>query len=108
MKNLSLKSLLDVAWRRFELYCNKQDISLDSQDVFIKLQEELGELAEAYLIKQGKVAKRKSLDKMKSQRSLSRELVDVLGLLLVFAKLEEVNVEKHWLEKWDDGILKEK
>lgn len=65
----------------------------------LKLQEELGELAQAYLNATGR-NRRAPESEEQGKRALAQELADVISYLLLFAGRIDIDVEKAIQKKW--------
>ena len=80
-------------------YAKKNSIDR-SQDWFLfKLQEEMGELTKAYVNYKGLGRKTdKTHEQLKTD--LANELADVLGHVLLFAKHNQIDLDKAIKEKW--------
>lgn len=65
----------------------------------LKLQEEVGELIQAYLQMRGQ-ARRKEKSPEELTEQFHKEIADVLGQLLLLAKQHGVDVEEQMEEKW--------
>jgi NTP pyrophosphatase (non-canonical NTP hydrolase) len=82
-----------------DVYAKKFGIRRDANWYILKLQEEMGELIQSYLMMTGKARK-----KNKSQEQISedfhKEMADVFCHILLLAKHHKVNLEKEVEEKW--------
>lgn len=80
-------------------YAQKNSINRTQDWFLFKLQEELGELTKAYVNFKGLGRKNdKSPEQLKSE--LADELADVLGHVLLFAKHNDIDLEKSFAAKW--------
>ena len=80
-------------------YAKKFDIKRDDSWFVLKLQEEMGELIQSYMMLSGKGRKKGKLtDEIKHE--FESEVADVLGQLLLLAKHFKVNIERIVNEKW--------
>lgn len=66
--------------------------------IVFKLQEELGELTQAYLAATGR--SRHRLDGIEAQAALSAEIADVLGFVLALAERLGIDADAALAEKW--------
>ena len=66
--------------------------------IVFKLQEELGELTQAYLAATGR--SRHRLDGADARAALSAEIADVLGFVLALAERLEIDAEAAVAQKW--------
>jgi NTP pyrophosphatase (non-canonical NTP hydrolase) len=79
----------------------KRDKIKNSEDYLIlKLTEELGEFVQSFLVHKKRCRPAKYLSPKKSKKELSKELSDVLGLVLVIAKKLDIDVEEALVKKW--------
>lgn len=80
-------------------YTTKFDINRDSDWFVLKLQEELGELIQSYLMLIGQArAKGKTEEEIKSD--FESELADVFCHVLLLSKHYVIDIEKVVHEKW--------
>lgn len=80
-------------------YVRKIGIERNPDWFILKLQEELGELTQAYMKVKGQArANGKSQDELR--QALAEEVADVLCHTLLFAKHNGVDLEKSVKEKW--------
>ena len=80
-------------------YTKKFNISRDNNWLVLKLQEELGELTQSYLMLQGQArAKGKTAEQL--QDDFHKEIADVFCHVLLLANYNKVNLEKEINEKW--------
>jgi NTP pyrophosphatase (non-canonical NTP hydrolase) len=97
----SLKALQDDFVRVSENYGKMFDIKRDDLWALTKMSEELGELSQAYLRLHGRA--RIPENKGDLHLAFEDEVADVLGQLLIFARMQNVDlaaaVERKWF-KW--------
>lgn len=80
-------------------YSKKFEFERDSDWFVLKLQEELGELIQAYLMVQGKARKKgKSPEEIKD--NFENEVADVLAHTLLLARHFHVDLDKIFEGKW--------
>jgi len=80
-------------------YAETFGIERDAAWFLLKLQEEIGELTQAYLMLSGGArAKGKSAEEM--QADFQREAADVFCHVLLLAKFHNIDLEKEIGEKW--------
>jgi NTP pyrophosphatase (non-canonical NTP hydrolase) len=82
-----------------KIYSKRFDIDRDGNWFVLKLQEEMGELIQSYLmmIKQGR-HKGKSPEEIKD--NFRKEVADVFSHVLLLAKFYKIDLEKEVGEKW--------
>lgn len=105
---MNLKTLIDKIELVSDAYSRKFSISRDKLWYLLKLQEEMGELTQAYLSMSGRGRhKNKTADEMKA--AFENEVADVLCHTLLLAQSEGVDlkkaVEKKWLKRLDTKIV---
>lgn len=80
-----------------DIYAQKYDINRSGDWYLLKLQEEIGELTQAYLDATGR--SRRAADE-EAHKALRREMADVLGMLLLLARAEDVDLDEAVQDKW--------
>ena len=80
-------------------YIKKFKIKRNSDWIILKLQEELGELIQSYLMMIGQ-ARHKGKTKAELIQSFNEEVADVFCHVLLLAKFHKVDLEKEVKEKW--------
>ncbi len=82
-----------------QIYAAKFNIERDATWFVLKLQEEVGELIQSYLMLAGKArAKGKSPEEIQSE--FHKEVADVFCQTLLLARFYDVDLEKEIEEKW--------
>lgn len=80
-------------------YAEKFGIYRDSDWYILKLQEEIGELVQSYLMMIGQ-ARSKEKTARELRESFENEIADVLCHILLLAKHHNVDIEKNISQKW--------
>lgn len=82
-----------------DVYAKKFGIRRDSNWYILKLQEEMGELIQSYLMMTGRGRQK---DKTKDQitEDFHKEMADVFCHVLLLARHHKINLEKEVEEKW--------
>jgi NTP pyrophosphatase (non-canonical NTP hydrolase) len=101
--------MLDELARRFEQastrYADEHGIERDADWFLLKLQEEMGELTQAWNRISGR-GRRKGRSDHDMARDLADETADVLGHILLFAHRNQLDlaaaIERKWLFSPDD------
>ena len=86
-----------------EIFLNnlkRDNIEVSDDYLILKLTEELGEFVQSYIVHKKQCRPEKYLSSEKSKRELSKELSDVLGLLLVISKTLDIDIEEALIKKW--------
>jgi len=89
-----------------ENYSKKIHFERDSDWFVLKLQEELGELIQAYLMVKGE-ARQKGKSKEQIREDFENEVADVLAHTLLLAKHFHVDLDKVFEGKWVTWAQKE-
>jgi NTP pyrophosphatase (non-canonical NTP hydrolase) len=96
---MNIVSLTEEVEKVSKNYSKKFNIKRDSSWYVLKLQEELGELIQSYLMMKGKGrAKGKSADEIKME--FEQEVADVFCHVLLLAKHHGIDLSKATEEKW--------
>ena len=97
---MEIKELQQKSLQVFLNNAKRDDIKINDDYLVLKLTEELGEFVQSYLVHKKKCRPEKYLSPKISKRELSKELSDVLGLVLVVAKFLKIDVEEALIKKW--------
>ena len=104
---MQFNEIQDKVMQNAERYGKACDIKIDEDFAILKLHEEMGELSQALLIHKKKSRPEKFLPFEESREELAMEMADVLGMLIVNAKLHGIDLEDAIDKKWISR-LKEK
>lgn len=100
---MEFKELQNKAVENALKYGKEYNIDVDEDFALLKLYEEVGEFAQAVLVHRKKSRPEKYISKENAKENLSKELADVLGMVMVNAHLLEIDLEKAMKEKgWID------
>ena len=99
-KNMEIKELQNKSSKVFLSNLKRDNIEVSDDYLVLKLTEELGEFAQAYLVHKKRCRPEKYVSSRESKKELSKELADVLGLVLVIAKKININIEEALVKKW--------
>jgi NTP pyrophosphatase (non-canonical NTP hydrolase) len=94
-----LKRLAEQFERASRAYAASHDIVRDPDWFLLKMQEELGELTQAWLRHTGRSRKRRS-DELPSERQLADEAADLLGHVLLLARQLDLDLPAAIQRKW--------
>lgn len=97
---MEIKQLQKKISKIFVNNTKRDNIKINDDFLLLKITEELGEFIQAYLIHQKKCRPAKYLSLQKSKKELSKELADVLGMILVTAESLNIDVEEALVKKW--------
>lgn len=96
---MDIFSLTEELEKVSKVYTEKFDIQPDSDWYILKLQEELGELIQSYLMMIGQ-ARRKEKTDQELIKDFHKEVADVFSHVLLLAKHHNVDLKKEIEEKW--------
>lgn len=96
---MDLSTLTDELDTIASNYAKQFGITRDSNWFILKLQEEMGELIQSYLMKTGQ-ARQKGKTKQEIDDDFRKEVADVFGMVLIFAKHHQIDLEQALEEKW--------
>lgn len=96
---MNIKDLTQEVEKISQVYSKRFNITRDGDWFILKLQEELGELIQSYLMmmRQGR-NKGKSAEEIKD--NFRKEVADVFSHVLLLAKFYDIDLEKEVEEKW--------
>ncbi|MCK5211502.1 hypothetical protein KAJ89_02255 [Candidatus Parcubacteria bacterium] len=97
---MEIKQLQNKASKVFLDNLKRDGIKVSDDYLLLKLTEELGEFAQSYLVHKKRCRPEKYLSPQISKKELSKELSDVLGLILVIAENLNIDVEEALVKKW--------
>ena len=92
-----LDELAEKIVRVSDIYAAHFDIDRSGDWPLLKLQEEVGELTQAYLTTTGRT--RRPADEA-ARKQLALEMADALGMLLIMAKAEGIDIDQAMQDKW--------
>ncbi|AKU18118.1 MazG nucleotide pyrophosphohydrolase domain-containing protein [Luteipulveratus mongoliensis] len=82
-----------------QTYASRFDITRDDNWQILKLHEEVGELTQAHLMRQGQ-ARQKGLTPEAIDAAFREEVADVLSQVLLLAHHHRIDVEQAIADKW--------
>lgn len=97
---MEIKKLQKKASRVFLDNLKRDNIKISDDYLLLKLTEELGEFTQSFLIHKKRCRPAKYLSTPESKKELSKELSDVLGLVLVIAEKLKIDLEESLVKKW--------
>ncbi|KKB09977.1 MazG nucleotide pyrophosphohydrolase domain-containing protein [Devosia chinhatensis] len=95
----SLAELTDLLSEVSDIYASRNVIARDDDWYLLKVQEELGELVAEYL-KTTSRARLKGADMPTIRTAMQDEAADVLAMLLLFARHNDIDLETALERKW--------
>jgi NTP pyrophosphatase (non-canonical NTP hydrolase) len=84
----------------YDRYAEDNGIKVNDDYAVLKLVEEVGEFAQAVIIKKGMCRTEKRLAPAAARRNVGAELSDILGLTILCADRMGVDLEAAIAEKW--------
>jgi NTP pyrophosphatase (non-canonical NTP hydrolase) len=96
---MDIQSLTEAVDQVSRKYTKKYNIAPDNDWFVLKLQEELGELIQSYLMMSGK-ARKKGKSEQKLKEDFAKEFADVFCHVLLLAKHNNIDIEKEIKNKW--------
>jgi len=97
---MEIKQLQKKASKVFLCNLDRDDIKVSDDYLLLKLTEELGEFTQSFLVHKKRCRQNKYLSPETSKKEMSKELSDVLGLVLVIAEKLEIDIEEALVKKW--------
>ena len=97
---MQVKQLQQKASKVFLDNLKRDKIKVSDDYLVLKLTEELGEFVQSFIVHKKRCRPEKYLSMSKSKRELSKELSDLLGLVLVTAQKMNIDVEEALVKKW--------
>jgi len=96
---MNLKDLSPIIQKVIDQYGEKFEVKVDADWFVFKLQEELGELVQAYLNQTGR-NRRKPESAELSKQATAQELADVFCFTLLLANKLDIDLEQAVKDKW--------
>ena len=81
-------------------YEKRFNVKIDKEFALLKLVEEVGEYMQAILIHERRSRPEKFLDPARSKEEVAKELADVVGMAIVNAHLQGIDLEAALKMKW--------
>ena len=97
---MEIKQLQEKASKVFLNNLQRDEIEASQEYLIMKLTEELGEFVQSFLVHKKRCRPAKYMSANKSKREISKELADVLGIILVIAKSMKIDIEEALIKKW--------
>jgi len=97
---MEIKQLQKKASKIFLDNLKRDHIKVSDDYLLLKLTEELGEFTQSYLVHKKRCRPVKYLSPQLSKKELSKELSDILGLVLVIAQKLNIDIEEALVKKW--------
>lgn len=99
---MNFKELQEKVFQNSLRYGERYGVVIDQDFALLKFYEEAGEYMQAVLIHRKKCRPEKYLPEEESKKELEKELADVLGMVIVNARLFNIDLEealkhKNWL-----------
>lgn len=81
-------------------YEERFKVKIDKEFAMLKLYEEVGEFTQAVLIHERRCRPEKYLDPERSREEVAKELADVVGMAIVNAHRQGIDLEAALQKKW--------
>ncbi len=81
-------------------YCVRYKIEPNEEFAALKLYEEVGEFAQAFLIHERMSRPEKFMDEKDSRELVAQELADIVGMAFFMAHTLDIDIEKALEKKW--------
>jgi len=96
---MNVKDLTQEVEKISQMYSKRFKIERDGNWFILKLQEELGELIQSYLMMIRK-GRNKGKSAVEIKDNFRKEVADVFSHVLILAKFYDIDLEKEVEEKW--------
>jgi len=96
---MEFQNLVDQVDKVSAQYCRKFNIERNNEWFLLKIQEELGELVQAYL-ELNQRARPRDINRDQLKENFNNELTDLLCLIMSMSKHNNIDLEKTIKEKW--------
>jgi NTP pyrophosphatase (non-canonical NTP hydrolase) len=97
---MELKQLQEQITKIFLSNLERDKIEVSDDYLMLKINEELGEFVQSYIIHKKKCRPEKFLSPDESKKEMAKELSDVIGLALVISTQFNINLEEALIKKW--------
>ena len=97
---MELKQLQEQIVARFLSNLERDKIKVSDDYLMLKMNEEVGELVQSYLIHKKDCRPEKFLPLDESKKEIAKELADVVGLAFAISKIYNIDLEEALLKKW--------
>lgn len=97
--DMGIKKLIAEIEKISKIYSSKFKINRDADWLTLKLQEEMGELIQSYLMLSGR-GRTKGKTNAQLKKDFANELADVFCHTLLLAKYHKIDIEKIIKDKW--------
>ena len=97
---MEIKELQEKVTKIFLSNLDRDKIDNSDNYLILKINEELGEFVQSYIIHKKMCRPEKYLPDEESKREMAKELSDVLGLVFVIATQFNIDVEEALVKKW--------
>jgi len=97
---MDFKLIQDAVLANADDYEKKYGVKIDKEFALLKLVEEIGEYMQAILIHERRSRPEKFLPPAESKKEVGKELADVVGMAIVNARLQGIDLEEALRHKW--------
>ena len=99
MNNQTIPELTATLKRVAQQYSEEFGVTYNGDWFLLKLQEELGEMTQKYLIMTNRTRRKPESEEL-ARAALAEEIADTFGYILLLAEHLDIDVEKAVLGKW--------
>ena len=97
---MELKQLQEQITKIFLSNLERDKIEISDDYLMLKINEELGEFVQSYIIHKKKCRPEKFLSPDESKKEKAKELSEVIGLALVISTKFNIDLEEALIKKW--------
>lgn len=97
---MEIKKLQKQVAKKFLSNAKRDKIDVSEDYLMLKLNEELGEFVQSYIIHKKRCRPAKFMPVNQSKREMAKELSDVLGLVFVISTKFKIDIEEALIKKW--------
>jgi NTP pyrophosphatase (non-canonical NTP hydrolase) len=97
---MELKQLQDQITKIFLSNLERDKIDVSDEYLMLKINEELGEFVQSYIVYKKKCRPEKFLSPDESKKQMAKELSDVVGLTFVISTIFKIDLEEALIKKW--------
>jgi NTP pyrophosphatase (non-canonical NTP hydrolase) len=97
---MEFKELQDKITDIFISNLKRDEINISDDYLILKINEELGEFVQSYIVHKKDCRPAKFLSPEESKKEMAKELSDVIGLAFVISKHFNIDLEEAMVKKW--------
>ena len=97
---MEFKQLQEQITKIFLANLARDKIEISDDYLMLKINEELGEFVQSYIVHKKKCRPEKYLSSDQSKKEMAKELSDVIGLAFVISTIFKIDLEEVLIKKW--------